>query len=207
MRRVATLLASSLLVTACTSTAHVTTTPNSPTTVASDPDVPTSSPSASASASTSTSASSSASVSPSASAATASVGSTIALKGMNDGEACDVTVVKVVDPAKPKDQYSSPEAGTRFVAVQFRLANTGTASYSDSPGNGAQVVDTEGQRFTDTYQETAAGPSFSGSVAIAPGDSALGFVTFEVPASSRVAKVQFSLNSGLADSIGQWTVS
>ncbi|MFF4342210.1 DUF4352 domain-containing protein [Kitasatospora sp. NPDC001540] len=193
MRRVATLLASSLLLAACTSTAHVTTTANSPTPATSDPDLLT--------------ASASASASPSASAATAAVGSTIALKGTGDGEACDVTVVKVVDPAAPKDQYSSPEAGKRYVAVQFRLKNTGTASYSDSPGNGAQLVDTEGQRFTDTYQETTAGPSFSGSVAIAPGDTALGFVTFEVPASSRIAKVQFALNSGFANGIGQWTVS
>ncbi|WP_051733401.1 hypothetical protein [Kitasatospora phosalacinea] len=75
------------------------------------------------------------------------------------------------------------------------------------PGNGAQLVDTEGRRFTDTYQETAAGPSFSGTVTIAPGDTALGFVTFAVPTSSEIAKVQSALNSGLADSVGQWTVS
>ncbi|MFB7948019.1 hypothetical protein ACFC6L_24235 [Kitasatospora phosalacinea] len=88
-----------------------------------------------------------------------------------------------------------------------RGPGTGTASYSDGPGNGAQLVDTEGRRFADTYQETAAGPSFSGSVAIAPGDTALGLVTFEAPTASRIAKVRSAPNSGFADSIGQWTVS
>ncbi len=140
--------------------------------------------------------------------ASASVGDTLALSGTSGGEKADVTVVKIVDPASAKEAFSSPKAGERLVAVQFRIRNTGTAVYDDSPSNGARLVDNEGQQFTARIAtDTTAGPSFPGSVMIAPGDTALGYITFTVPTASRVAKVQFALNSGFAPSTGQWTVS
>jgi hypothetical protein len=95
------------------------------------------------------------------------VGDVLDLKGLEDGEALAVTVVRVVDPARAEDEYSTPDAGKRFVAVQFRLKNTGTAVYSDSPGNGARLVDAQGQQFDSTYEGTAAGPGFPGSVTAA----------------------------------------
>src|SRR5690606_30374556 len=107
----------------------------------------------------------------------------------------------------PEDEYSSPEAGKRFVAVQFRLKNTGTAVYSDSPSNGARIIDTQGQHFDASYQNSAAGPGFPGSVTVAPGDSALGFITFEIPTASKLAKVQFAMNSGFSGNKGQWNAS
>ncbi|MFI6850045.1 DUF4352 domain-containing protein [Kitasatospora sp. NBC_00085] len=134
---------------------------------------------------------------------TASVGDTLALSGQKPEEKVDVTVVKIVDPATAKEAFSSPKAGTKLVAVQFRLRNTGTAVYDDSPSNGARLVDSEGQQFTDT----TAGPGFPGSVTIAPGDTALGYITFAIPTASQVAKIQFALDSGFAPSTGQWTVS
>ncbi|MFH9892073.1 hypothetical protein ACH4O0_26375 [Streptomyces luteogriseus] len=72
--------------------------------------------------------------------ASAAVGDALDLKGLEDGEALAVTVVKVVDPARAENEYSTPDVGLRFVAVQFRLKNTGTAVYSDSPSNGARLV-------------------------------------------------------------------
>ncbi|MEU4347018.1 DUF4352 domain-containing protein [Streptomyces sp. NPDC023838] len=139
-------------------------------------------------------------------ASSATAGNTLDLTGNNDGEKLAVTVVKVVDPAGAKNQYSSPDASMRFVAVQFRLKNTGTAVYNDSPSNGAKVVDTQGQQFDATYGDTNAGPAFPGSVTIAPGDTGLGFITFEVSVASKIAKVQFAMNSGFSGNTGQWTV-
>ncbi|MCZ4119416.1 DUF4352 domain-containing protein [Streptomyces sp. H39-S7] len=134
----------------------------------------------------------------------AQVGDTLDLTGTGEGERMAVTVTRVVDPAAAG--VFGPDAGKRFVAVQFRLRNTGTAVYADAPSNGAQVVDTLGQAFNATVLETAAGPSFPGSVRLTPGSTALGFITFEVPKGSAIAKVQFTLNSGLAANTGQWTV-
>ncbi|MCZ4102858.1 MULTISPECIES: DUF4352 domain-containing protein [Streptomyces] len=134
----------------------------------------------------------------------AQIGDTLDLVGTGDGERMAVTVTRVVDPAGAG--VFGPDAGNRFVAVQFRLRDTGTAVYADSPSNGAQVIDTQGQAFNSTIADTNAGPSFPGSVRITPGDTALGFITFEVPKASVIAKVQFTLNSGFAANTGQWTV-
>lgn len=136
----------------------------------------------------------------------ARVGDTIELAGMSDGEKMAVTVVQVVDPA-PAGEFFEPSQGNRYVAVQFQLENTGTAAYDDSPSNGAVVIDTAGQSFNSTIGDTTAGPSFPGSVTIGPGDTGLGFITFEVPHGSQVSKVQFALNSGFADETGEWQVT
>jgi Domain of unknown function (DUF4352) len=139
-------------------------------------------------------------------AKTAAVGDMIQLTGVGKGERVDVTVVKVVDPAKGAN-FSTPTAGNRYVSVQFTLRNTGTAAYSDSPSDGVQVVDTEGQAFNATLADTSAGPAFPASTSIAPGETGKGYITFEVPKASKVSKVQFALNSGFANQKGQWGVA
>lgn len=70
-------------------------------------------------------------------------------------------------------------------------------------------MDTQGQQFSPTYNDTSAGPSLPRSVTsvtVAPGDTGLGFLTFEVTRASRIAKVQFAMNSGFSPNTGQWTV-
>jgi len=136
----------------------------------------------------------------------AKVGDTLSLTGTQKGEALDVTVTKVVNPARAEDAYLTPSAGDHLVAVQFRLKNTGTALYNDSPSNGAAVVDKDGQRFDASLDPTAAGVEFPGSVTIRPGGKALGYVTFEVPNGSAVTAVQFSMDSGFSDDVGEWAV-
>lgn len=137
----------------------------------------------------------------------ASVGDTINLTGQEEGERVAVTVVKVVDPAKPENEFSSPDAGMRFVAVQFRLKNIGTQVVDEAPNNDAKIRDAQGQQFNATVAGTAAGPDFGGSVTLTPGDTALGFIAFEVPTDSKIERIQFALASGFARNIGQWTVT
>lgn len=134
------------------------------------------------------------------------VGDTLHLKGFKSGETLDVTVTKVVEPAHAKDSFLRPSAGDHLVAVRFRLKNTGTAVYDDSPSNGATVIDKDGQRFSSSLNDSTAGPSFPGSVTISPGKAALGFITFEVPNTSRVVTVQFAMESGFSDDVGEWQV-
>ena len=142
----------------------------------------------------------------SASPTPAAVGHTLSLTGINSGEKVDVTVVKVVDPASGTG-ISSPPPGKRLVAVQFRLHNTGSATYNDTPANGAKVVDTKGQGFDSAIADTtSAGPNFPATTTISPGGKALGFVVFEVPTGSKIAMVQFALNSGISTDVGQWKV-
>jgi hypothetical protein len=116
-----------------------------------------------------------------------------------------VTLVEVADPAQPTTEFDAPQAGKRLVGVQLKLNNIGTAVYKDSPDNSATLIDAGGQRFTSTLvSEITAGPVFPGSVTIAAGDSAVGFVVFEIPTRSAAARLQFALDSGIASQTGQW---
>ncbi|WP_377269683.1 DUF4352 domain-containing protein [Peterkaempfera sp. SMS 1(5)a] len=136
--------------------------------------------------------------------ADAKVGDTISLKGMDTK--ADVTVLKVVDNPKGADEFTTPESGKRFVSVQFRIRNTGSKAYNDTPSNGAKILDTEGQGFDSSLSDTAAGPAFPADVTIAPGGTAKGFITFEVPKAAKLDKLQFGLDSGFADQTGQWNL-
>jgi hypothetical protein len=137
----------------------------------------------------------------------AKVGDTIALKGMENGHELDVTVVKVVDNAKSSDDFTAPEDGNRWIGVQFQLVNTGTKAYADSPQNGAQIADDQGQQFQTTFADITAGPSMSSSVKLKPGAKALGWVVFEVPKTSKADIVQFGMDSGFSDQTGEWKLS
>ncbi len=138
---------------------------------------------------------------------TAGIGSAITLTGNDVGEQMAVTVTKVIKSPKPGDEFTIPKAGDRLYAVQFRLKDTGTAAYSDSPSNGSQVTDSKGQSYDASLADTAAGcTSFPGSETIAPGSSGLGCVVFEVPKSDKITEVQFTLNSGFGPDTGQWNV-
>ncbi|MGY3205323.1 DUF4352 domain-containing protein [Streptomyces sp. TE5632] len=117
----------------------------------------------------------------------AKVGDTLTLEGFEEGSKLDVTVVKVADPAKPAD-----------------LVNTGKAAYSDSPSNGAQVADTEGQQFDATFGDITAGPSMASGLKLKPGAEGLGWIVFEVPEAAKVDTVQFTMDSGFADKTGEW---
>jgi Domain of unknown function (DUF4352) len=139
-------------------------------------------------------------------AAAAKVGSAITLAGNGSGERMAVTVTKVYRHAQPASSFGDPDTGDRLVAVQFRLTDTGSAAYSDSPSNGAAVVDASGQSYQSTFNNAANCPSFPGTENIAAGASGLGCIVFEVPQAAVITEVQFTLDSGMGPQTGQWDV-
>lgn len=138
---------------------------------------------------------------------TASVGGAITLQGTDPGLKVTATVNQLVNPATPAQDFMKPKSGNRFVALQVTLANVGQAVYSDSPTNGAMLIDGEGQQYRSTIYDVREGQSFGGSATINAGDSRKGMIVFEVPESAKLAKFQFALNSGFADQKGEWTLS
>ncbi|MBM9507498.1 DUF4352 domain-containing protein [Actinacidiphila acididurans] len=138
--------------------------------------------------------------------AVAHVGDTLTVHGYENGSQLAVTLVKWLPTAKSSDEFMTPDAGKRYAAAQIRITNTGTAAYSDSPSNGAQVADGSGQRFDSTFADVTAGPSMASSVTLKPGDKALGWITFEVPKASTITAVQFTMDSGFADEVGEWRI-
>jgi hypothetical protein len=139
---------------------------------------------------------------------TGKLGATLALTGMDAGVKAAVTATRVVDPTTSPDGFDTPAAGRRYVAVQFQIQNTGTQVYDDAPDNCAKVLDGDGHAYeaTTVYAVTA-GPLFEATVALQPGQKVSGYVVFEVPTTAKVAKVQFTMDSGYADDAGVWTVT
>ncbi|MEU5976369.1 DUF4352 domain-containing protein [Streptomyces sp. NPDC047315] len=134
----------------------------------------------------------------------AKVGDPITVTGQEDGQQVQVTLKKIADPAKPADEFTEPDAGNRWVGAQFEIVNTGTVDYDDSPGNGSQIADSEGQRFGTTFAEITAGPSMTASAKAKPGAKVLGWLVYEVPKNAKLASVQFGMNSGFADETAEW---
>jgi hypothetical protein len=137
-------------------------------------------------------------------AAPAGIGDTITLKSNEDNLKLEVTVVKAISSAKPKDEFNVPEQGQRFAAVQIRLKNVGSTTYDDSPGNGAKLIDGQDQQYDEAMSDIAQGPSIGSSVKLAPGGSRKGYLVFAVPKKAKIAKFQFALDSGFGPQAGEW---
>ncbi|MEV1167412.1 DUF4352 domain-containing protein [Nonomuraea sp. NPDC049784] len=137
----------------------------------------------------------------------ATVGGAITLEGTDPGLKMTVTLTKVINPATPAQDFMKPKTGNKFVALEITLANAGQAVYSDSPTNGAMLIDGEGQQYRTTLFDVREGQSFGGSATINTGDSRKGVLVFEVPEGAKLAKLQFALNSGFAQQKGEWTLS
>jgi hypothetical protein len=135
----------------------------------------------------------------------AQVGDSVGVTGFG-GEKLTVQLVKVFPDAKGADEFTSPDSGKQFYAVQLRITNAGSKAYSDSPDNCVVLRDTSGQQFQSDLSNVTAGQSF-GSVNLAAGDSVLGVVVFQVPVGDKPVKVQFTPDSGMADSTAQWNLS
>lgn len=134
----------------------------------------------------------------------ATIGSTLPLEGFGDLQ-MKVKVLDYLDPATG-GEFDTPESGARFVGVKLRLTNTGQKPFDDSPGNGAKLI-------TNTDEEADATITLGGtcesasSVKIAPGDSRVVCIPFEVPKAQKGVEFQFTLDSGFADDTGQWKLT
>lgn len=117
-----------------------------------------------------------------------------------------VTLVKIVDPAKGADEFTVPDAGKHFIAVQVRVTNKGAAVYSDDPAAEVKVKNAAGESMSMAFATTTAGADMPNSVDLVPGDTALGFVDFQVPDGQRIAQVQYAVISFGGDNVAQWTI-
>src|SRR5205814_1143712 len=130
------------------------------------------------------------------------LGQALTLRGQTDGERVRVAVVRLDDPAKGAPPFEVAPAGHRFVAVVVRVTNTGTTRYRDAPSNGAVLV-VAGGRAIDAELLDEVEPAL-GSVDLAPGESAEGWVTFAVPSNDTPALVRITPDSGFAPDSGEW---
>jgi hypothetical protein len=137
---------------------------------------------------------------------TQQAGRTLSLNGTISGERIRVTFLRFVNSAHSKDAFFGPSPGKRYFAAQFRITNTGSAQYVDSPANGARVIDSRGRSYRTTFLVGALreGKVFDAAVRLEAGSTEVGYLTFEIPKSAKVHQVQFAENSGFGQ-VGTWT--
>ena len=125
----------------------------------------------------------------------------------NGNSRYEVTLLGVEQQAKPDSEYASVQAGHHLAAAQFRVAAV-SGSVDENANNSATVTGTNEQAYTSSVSGIAAGTNFaSGSIRLQPGNSLLGWVSFELPNGVQVAKVQWAPNQGLSPHAEEWKVS
>jgi hypothetical protein len=123
------------------------------------------------------------------------------------GDKIAVTVVKIDSKAEATDGFSTPPAGDAYYAAQIQIKNVGSSAYSDSPSNCLVVKDGKGQAFQpDLVQSASSGPLMATTVNLAAGDTALGWVVFDVATGDTVTNVEFTVDSGMGSDSGEWSI-
>lgn len=137
----------------------------------------------------------------------ATIGSSFDVKD-GSGDTYQVTLINVIDPAQGADQFTTPAAGTRFVAAVFSIkALTGSPQNEDA-NNDAVLLGGNDQGYDTTVDNNIVGyTNFSnGNIVIAQGQTEVGAVTFQVPDGVKVAEVQWVASSGFGQFV-QWSVA
>jgi len=132
------------------------------------------------------------------------VGATLDV-GDSTGDTLAVTMTQIVDPATGANEFYTPNAGDRFIAVDLALENPSAATITDDANLDATVIGTDSQAYTADFDSVAECTNFSyGQFTLLPGNSENGCVVFQLPVGVNVKAVQFTLGLNAAD-IVQWT--
>ncbi|MFL6121939.1 DUF4352 domain-containing protein [Actinophytocola sp.] len=108
-------------------------------------------------------------------------------------EGLAVTPLVLLDPAPlyKTSEYDDVESGTRLVAVQFKVTNTGERDQLIGPVGTVSFHTGDGKTLDDSLHETAAGPMFD-QLRLGPEQTMVGYVTAEIPEGTTVDEVGFS---------------
>jgi hypothetical protein len=133
------------------------------------------------------------------------IGSSFTLED-GSGNTYQVTLVKVIDPARGAGQFDAPDSGKRFVGAVFSIkALTGSPQNEDA-NDDAVLVAGNGQNYSADFGDIAGYTNFdSGTIHVAQGGTVTGAVTFQVPNGVMVSKVQWSALSGFGSML-EWDV-
>lgn len=127
---------------------------------------------------------------------------------LNDGTGISyqVTLVKVIDPARGADQFSTPASGKRFVGLVFRIKGVTGSPQGEDANNDAVLVGANGRDYPADLNGIAGYTNFDdGAIHVTPGQTVTGAVAFQVPASVVVSTVQWTALSGFGPMV-EWNV-
>jgi hypothetical protein len=122
------------------------------------------------------------------------------------GARYQVTLVKVIDPARGANQAGPPDSGKRFVGLVFRITGTGGALQDEDADRDAVLVGANGQDYASDLKGFAGYGHFDdGVIHLSAGQTTTGAVAFQVPDGVSVSTIQWTALSGFGPMV-EWTV-
>jgi hypothetical protein len=113
------------------------------------------------------------------------------------GDKIDVTLVQVIDPAQPDNDFDAASAGDRLVGIEIAVKNVGASNYSDDMNSDVTVIGSDSQDQSQAFTSLAGCTNFdSGAVNLPPQQSVTGCVAFSVPTNISISKIEFGLTLG-----------
>ncbi len=122
----------------------------------------------------------------------------------DSGNKISVTLTRVIDPAQGAGEFTSPDAGKRFVGAVSAIRGI-SGSVSDDADNDASLIGSNGQTYSADFNSIAGVTDFNnGEFSVSAGERSVGAVTFQVPLGVKVAIIEWSANSGLGGPSAEW---
>jgi hypothetical protein len=122
------------------------------------------------------------------------------------GNKMTVILTKMIDPALGADQFTTPGNGNRFVGAVFTITGI-SGTFSDDANNDATLIGSNSQTYSADFDSIAGYTNFNnGEYNISVGENSVGAVTFQVPLTVKVTKIEWSANGGFAGAPAEWLV-
>jgi hypothetical protein len=135
----------------------------------------------------------------------AHIGDTVTVSDGAGGDS-DVTLIALIDPARGADQYSTADAGDRFVGVELRITDSGSGLVQSDANDDVTIVGSNNQTYTSAFDNIAGCTNFNeGAYALGPSESTTGCVVFQVPVGIQVQRV-IDQPGVMGGSAGNWQV-
>lgn len=149
---------------------------------------------------------------PKAAPLTGPVGTTFKVSGTDGNDnptSYKVEMVKWLPVAAPDNEIDAAPSGHFLAAAEIKLVGVSGDSQGDAD-NSLQMISTSGHVADANFGSVAAGTDFnSGSFNVAAGETEVGYVSFVVPNSQHINKVQWSDDGfiGLGSPVVTWAVT
>ncbi len=122
------------------------------------------------------------------------------------GNGYQVTLVKVIDPARGANQVTTPGSGKRLVGLVFRVKGLAGSPQGEDANNSAVLVGANGQHYPADLKPIAGYANFNdGVIHVTAGQTVTGAVAFQVPDGVAVSMVRWTALSGFGAMV-EWNV-
>ncbi len=122
------------------------------------------------------------------------------------GDSYEVALVKVIDPAQGADQFTTAASGKRFVGLEFTIKGLSGTLQGEDANNDAFAFSAGGQKYSADFDSLAGYTNFDeGTIHVSKGQTATGTVTFQIPATVKVTKAEWTSASGFGSTV-QWNL-